>query len=272
MTWRAAVSSPEPMQTQVSLPAHVNAAGRNFSLSPDGRTLALSAVGPDGVARVRVRFLKSLEVRALPGTETTPNPPPFFWSPDSRFIASSAAGATLKTVDLAGSPPHTLCETTGPNAPGGSWNSDGVIIFGSGSGGLTRVSATGGATSPVTALDISRREIRHAFPTFLADGRRFVYLRTSSSPENSGAYVGSLDVTPNAQDSRRLVATTFAPVHVPPADGSRGSLLVMRDGDVLAYVFDEERLEIVGDPVPVVQQVGSFVASGFLAAAGKVLV
>jgi len=58
-----------------------------------------------------------------------------------------------------------------------------VIIFGSGSAGLTRVSAAGGDASPVTALDTSRREIRHAYPTFLADDRRFLYLRTSSSPE-----------------------------------------------------------------------------------------
>ena len=270
--WRPALPSPESIQTQVYLPENVNAAGRNFSLSPDGRTLALSAIGPDGVARVWVRFMNSLEVRALPGTETTPNPPPFFWSSDSRFIAYSAEGAKLKKVDLAGSPPQTLCETKGPNAPGGSWNSDGVIIFGSANAGLTRVSAAGGATSPVTALDISRREIRHAYPTFLADGRRFLYLRTSSSPENSGVYVGSLDVKLEDQDSRRLVATTFAPVYVRPADGSRGYLLVMRDGDVLAYVFDEGRMEIVGDPVTLVQQVGSFVASGFFSASGRVLV
>ena len=270
--WRTAAPTLETIQTQVYLPENVNAAGRNFSLSPDGRTLALSAVGPDGVARVWVRSMTSLEVRALPGTETTPNPPPFFWSPDSRFIAYSAEGARLKKVDLAGSPPETLCETKGPNAPGGSWNRDGVIIFGSGSAGLTRVSAAGGAPSPVTALDTSRREIRHAYPTFLGDSRRFLYLRTSSSPENSGVYVGALGVKPEDQDSRRLVATTFAPVYVRHADGSGGYLLVMRDGDVVAYVFDEQRTQIVGDPVTVVQQVGSFVASGFFSASARALV
>jgi len=260
------------MQAQVDLPEHVNAAGRNFSLSPDGRTLALSAVGPDGIARVWVRSMNSLEVRVLPGTETTPNPPPFFWSPDSRFIAYSAQGARLKAVDLAGSPPQTLCAMSGPNAPGGSWNGDGVIIFGSVNAGLTRVSATGGTTSPVTVPDVSRRETRHAYPTFLADGRRFLYLRTSSSAEHSGVYVGALGVKPEDQDSRRLVATTFAPVYVRPTDGSRGYLLVMRDGNVLAYVFDEDRMEIIGEPVTVLQRVGSFVASGFFSASGRVMV
>jgi eukaryotic-like serine/threonine-protein kinase len=85
----------------------------------------------------------------------------------------------VNTVDLTGSPPQTLCDTTGPNLSGGSWNRDGVIIFGSANAGLTRVSASGGATSRVTALDASRKESRHAFPTFLPDGRHFLYLRTS---------------------------------------------------------------------------------------------
>lgn len=40
-------------------------------------------------------------------------------------------------------------------------------------------------------------------------------------------------------------------------------LLIYRDSNVLAYAFDEARAEIVGDPITIGQQVGSFVASGF---------
>ncbi len=264
--WRTAPLPPEPIRTQVQLPDNVNTAGRNFTLSPDGRKLAFSAVGSDGVARVWIRFMDSLEVRPLPGTETTPIAPPFFWSPDSRFVAYSATGAKLKKVDLVGSPPQTLCDTIGPNAPGGAWNSDGGILFGSVRGPLTRVDASGGATSAVTALDASRMETRHAFPTFLADGRRFLYLRSSSVPENSGVFIGSLDARPEEQDSRQLLATAFMPVYVPPADSGHGRLLIVREGNVLAYAFDEARKEIVGDPVTVVQQVGSFVGSAFYSA------
>jgi serine/threonine protein kinase len=258
---------PAPVRLQITLPENVTTAGRTLTLSPDGRKLAFSATGPDGIPRVWVRSMDSLEVRELPGTDTRPTPPPFFWSPDSRFIAYSAPEGKLKKVDLAGSPPQLLCDTTGPNATGGAWNSDGVIVFGGSNGGLTRVSETGGTPSPVTALDPSRKETRHAFPMFLADGRRFVYLRTSTVPENSGVYLGSLDAKPEEQDSKQLLMTPFGPVYVPSLERGRGLLLIMRDGGtVLAQAFDERRSQLVGDPIPVVQGVGALIAAGFFSA------
>ena len=55
-----------------------------FALSPDGRQLAFVAAGSDGVQRLWMRPLDSLEARPLLGSES-PQVPPFFWSPDSRF-------------------------------------------------------------------------------------------------------------------------------------------------------------------------------------------
>ena len=258
---------PPTVRLQITLPDNVITAGRNLTLSPDGRKLAFSAAGRDGIPRVWVRFMDSLEVRELPGTDTRPTPPPFFWSPDSRFVAYSAPEGKLKRVDLAGSPPQLLCDTTAPNAPGGAWNSDGVIVFGGSNDGLKRVPESGGTPSPVTVLDPSRKETRHAFPTFLPGGRRFVYLRSSTVPENSGVYLGSLDAKPEEQDSRQLLATTFAPVYVPSLERGRGYLLIMREGGtVVAQTFDEARSQLVGDPIPVVQQVGALIASGFFSA------
>lgn len=267
--WRTPPPAPEPVRLQISLPENVNAAGKNLALSPDGRKLAFAASGPDGVPRVWVRDMDSLEVRALPGSDTTPNPPPFFWSPDSRFIVYSAPEAKLKKVDLTGSLPQTLCDTVGLNAVGGSWNSAGVIIFGSTRGALMRVSASGGTPVPVTALDASRKETRHAFPTFLPDGRRFLYLRTSSLPENSGVYLASLDAKPEEQDLKQLLATTFGPAYVPDAARGRGTLLLFREGTVLAQTFDEGRMELLRDPVAVAHQVGYWVASAFFSASSN---
>ena len=106
-----------------------------------------------------------------------------------------------------------MADVTDINAVGGSWNRDGVLIYGSAATGLIRVSA-GGTPSPVTALEVSRKETRHALPTFLPDGRHFLYLRASALiPENSGVYLGSLDVKPEEQNSTRLVATTFGATH-----------------------------------------------------------
>ena len=91
-------------------------------------------------------------------------------------------------------------------AVGGSWNRDGDIIVGNSVGGLLRVRETGGAASPITALDPSRKEEVHLLPSFLPDGRHFVYLRVSpGAPEASGAYVGTLDAKPEAQSTQRLM-------------------------------------------------------------------
>ena len=50
-----------------------------------------------------------------------------FWSPDSRFIGFFAQGK-LKKIAAGGGPAQSLCDVTG--GYGGSWNRDGVIVFG----------------------------------------------------------------------------------------------------------------------------------------------
>jgi hypothetical protein len=84
-----------------------------------------------------VRPIDSLQARLLPGTGRTVT---FFWSPDSRYVVFQSAGK-LKKIDVSGGPPQTLCDAVGLLL-GGSWNADGVILFG-GSGPILRVSAPG---------------------------------------------------------------------------------------------------------------------------------
>jgi hypothetical protein len=133
--------------------------------------------------------------RVLPGTDETLT---FFWSPDSRYVVFESAGK-LKKIDVSGGLPQTLCDGVGLLL-GGSWNADGVIVFGgSNNGPILRVSAAGGATSPVTKVEQGRDEVRHTDPIFLPDGRHFLYLRRSGRAENTGIYVGSIDVKPEQQ-------------------------------------------------------------------------
>jgi hypothetical protein len=99
-------------------------------------------VGSDGVPRLWVRELDSLEARPLHRAELNRlNSGIFFWSPDSRFIAFDAGGK-LKRIEVSGSSPQTLCELSSM-AIGGSWNRDGTIIFGSDSGGLRQATVHG---------------------------------------------------------------------------------------------------------------------------------
>jgi eukaryotic-like serine/threonine-protein kinase len=254
----------EAVRFQIPLPEQaVLSSGGSFALSPDGRQLAFFAAGSDGNQRLWVRPLDSLEAHPIAGSDSI-GPSPFFWSPDSRYLAFDA-GFELKKVAVAGGPAQRLCDVT-RNAVGGSWNRDGVILFGSVAGVIVRVADSGGTTSPVTAIDSSRGEIGHAFPFFLPDGRHFLYLRASRQPENSGIYVGSLDAAPRDQESRRLVATEWQAIYVPSPDPKSGHLLFLRDGTLLAQPFDVVRLELTGEPVKIAEQVGSYRVSGYFSA------
>jgi len=161
----------------------------SISISPDGRHLVLGAEGPDGVPRLWVRTLSEPFPRAVPGTESSFVVPPF-WSPDSCFLAW-ASGGPLKKISLSGGTPQTICEIT-PNGVGGSWNRDDIILLGNPSGGgVIRCLASGGSATLATRT--AEPSEMHIFPSFLPDGRRFIYLRVyRQAPERSGLYVGDL--------------------------------------------------------------------------------
>ncbi len=235
-------------------------AGNGFGVSPDGRKLAFLATGEDRVARLWIRSFETFETRPLSGTEGAGSIP--IWSPDSRFVAYDAGGK-LKKINIAGGPAETICELAGLSV-GGSWNKDGVIIFGNDSpdGGLMRVSAMGGKPSPLTIVDPSRNEHIHTFPSFLPDGRHFLYYRSSATPENAGTYVGSIDAEPGKQDHKQPLVNAAA-LYAPAADSSPGELLFLRSQTLVAQPFDSTRLRLSGEPMPVAEQVGSYLAYGF---------
>jgi Tol biopolymer transport system component len=224
-------------------------------LSPDGRKLAFTMSGEAG-NQIWVRSLDTL--KAKPIAPWSQNPVPF-WSADSRFIAFQQDGK-LKKVDIAGGPPITLCEAPLAFA-GGSWSKDDVILFGNRGGGLMQVPAAGGVPSPVTKLDTAREESSHAIPWFLPDGRHFLYLRKTAAVERTGIAIGSLDATPDQQDSRLLVVSSYAGVYTPapdPRDATKGLgfVLFLRDATLMAQPFDAGNLAFKGEPVPVGENIG----------------
>jgi eukaryotic-like serine/threonine-protein kinase len=260
--FHARTTASAPVRFQIPF-SGVPPPGGAFALSPDGRQLAFAAVGPDGIKRLWIRALDSLEARPLLGTEVAQEMfPPIFWSPNSDFIAFDADGK-LKKIDVAGGQVQTICELPGL-AVGGSWSKEGVIIFGNDAlgVGVMRVSATGGKASVLTTVDQSRKEGLHVLPSFLPDGRHFLYYRSSRILENSGTYVGSIDADPQKQDSRPLLASVAA-LYAPSSDSSTGQVLFLRNGTLLTQPFQPERLQLVGEPVPVADRVGSYLAFGF---------
>ena len=257
----------DPVRFQISQALNLAASG-NIGLSPDGRHLAFLAAGAEGRVRIFLRSMNSLEVRALEGSEMAVHAPPFVWSPDSRFIAFDAGGV-LKKLNIAGGPAQTLCELALP-AIGGSWNRRGDILLGNVSGGLFRVSENGGPITPVTALDPARKEDAHLLPTFLPDGRHFVYLRASrSSPNLGGSYIGTLDVAPEDQSTEKLLPYATGMTYVQASGAGPGRLLFVQEGNLIAQPFDAERRVIVGEGVTVAESVGVYLDGAFFSASSN---
>ena len=200
----------------------------SLAVSPDGRRVAFVATRAGEVTRLWVRSFDSLEAEPLPGTETAAQP---FWSPDNRILGFFASGK-LKTIDASGGPAQSLCDA--PNALGGAWNSDGVLVFGSIVGGLFKVAAAGGPPTSITVPNTSRGENAHRFPSFLPDGRRFVYV---AAPSNT-IWLGSLD----AKDTMRLLSAESQAQYAAP-----GYLLFARQDTLMAQPFDVRPPAIVAE-------------------------
>jgi Tol biopolymer transport system component len=241
--------------------------GIYLAVSPDGRKVAFTGQGSDGIIRLWVRDLSTLEARLLPGTEIGSGFGSPFWSPDGRFLAYSD-GTRLKKVDATGaSPPVTITEIRGGAVGLGAWSTAGIIIFGGRGGGpLRQVSENGGTATAVT--QISGNDF-HAFPCFLPGGREFLYFRTSPDPEVQGVYLGSLDTPPAEQPKERLLVTNFAATYVPAASSATGYILFIRDGTLLAQPFDPSSRKLESAAVPIAEGLGSSNVYGFFSASNN---
>jgi serine/threonine protein kinase/WD40 repeat protein len=240
---RTEVPAP-PVHSFIALPE--KSALRGLAISPDGRRLVVVARDSSGKNLLWIRALDSPSVLPIPGTE---NPSFPFWSPDSRSIGFFADGK-LKKIDASGGPPQTLCDA--PISRGGSWNREGVILFAPVPvGPLDRVSASGGLPTLVTRLDPSRGENSHRWPFFLPDGRHFLYLVANfrGEQEKTGIYVGSLD----SKEEKFLLHDNSSVAYAPP-----GYLLFLRERNLLAQPFDPKGIRIMGDPLPVAEQIQYF--------------
>jgi Tol biopolymer transport system component len=221
------------------------------SVSPDGRYLTFSAVGPEGRRMLWLRPLDALHATVIKGTEGASAP---FWSPDSESIAFFG-GKDLKKVKTTGGAPENICQAEA-SPGGGSWNRDGVILFApSLSDGLYRVAASGGRPQQVLKLDESKSERADLWPQFLPDGKHFVFYQQTDLTETSGVYVGSMD----QPEYRRLFTSQTNAVYsaAAPQTPKTGYLLYINERNLMAQQFNSGRMETTEEPITLANDIGA---------------
>ena len=263
--WLRPAASVQPIRASLLPPPDSSFLPYNFAVSPDGRQLALVALGSDGKTTLWVRALSGSGSQQLNGTEGASSP---FWSPDSRQVGFFADGR-LKTVDVASSAVQVLCDSY--FAWGGTWNREGTIVFGPTlRGPLQSVPASGGTATPVTKKMRQGSVQTDRWPFFLPDGKHFLYFAdwsSSADPQGNGIYVGSIDAGPSKLISSELKGNVVF---------ASGHLLYVHGRILMAQPFDEDRLESIGAARPLtgeeLEARTSFLMFGFSASQNGVLV
>ena len=244
------------------------AIGRSPVLTPDGSTIVYAGAAATSRA-VFVRRVSELEAHALRGTHGALAT---FISPNGTQVAFTTSDDRLMRIGIDGS---NLTDIVGVfRYSDATWLNDSALVYDSyGEQGLTLAPAFGGATRPLTKLDVRRHDSVHQMPFALGDGRSVVFLalRGRSGP---GAQLGELslarlrsdgtirgDYTPLGIQSRRAVGFVD------------GWLLFLRgDGKaVMAVRLDVERGIVSGEPQLVLEQEGGGIQSATLARNGTLL-
>ncbi len=221
-----------------------NEFGNNVALSPDGDYLAFVGIDSAGSSGLYIRRAGSLSTTFLVATGRRAYP---FWSPDSKSVAFFSDGR-LQKVSVSGGPPVSICKTQG--ASGGSWGKGGTIVFAeSSTGGLYKVSSSGGEAVQFMSPDTSRRQLSLRWPSFMPGSDAFLFtagvLPNDSASENGRICVGTL----GGKMVKILTGVNSQAAY------SEGELLYMRGTVLYARPFDKEGLDFKGGAVPVAANV-----------------
>jgi serine/threonine-protein kinase len=189
-----------------------------------------------GRQQILLRNLERVDLVPVRGTDDARLP---FFSPDGSWIAFTADDK-LKKVRVEGGSPIVLTET---RWGGGSWGSDGTIVYTqSYNTGLWRVNAGGGKAELLTTPDSAAGELAHWWPQFLPDGRHVVFTNFSTPIER--AKIELLDLETGAR--KVLLQGGVFGRYLPT-----GQLVYARDETMLAVPFDLRHLAVTGPAVPV---------------------
>jgi serine/threonine-protein kinase len=213
---------------------------RNVAMSPDGKRIAY-VVGIPAFARLIIRDLDQLDSRAIANGRQ-----PFF-SPDGGWVGFVTDTGSLVKVAVTGGSPTPVTRVTAA-LRGATWGADGTIVFATiGRMGLMSVPSDGGEAKEITRPDAGTH---HYFPSFLPNGRAVLFT-VSKSNRVDDSDIAALDL---ATGRPKLLLRGGSSAEYVESE-SAGYLIYSAAGALRAVRFEADRLELRGNPVPVLDRV-----------------
>jgi serine/threonine protein kinase/Tol biopolymer transport system component len=230
--------------TAPSAPLAIAVNSRDLAVTPDGTRLVYFA-GEDGNRRLYVRAFDEIDATPIRQGERFFEP---FVSPDSRWVGfQDESDFTLKKVPISGGPPVAIV-SVGTEILGASWGPDDTVVFARSDGtGLWTVPGTGGNAKALTTLKKERTEVSHRWPEFLPGGKAVLFTIVSGQHAD-GFQIAVVNL--ETMEQKILV-----PLGSSPRFSVTGHLVFVVEGALQAVPFDPARLEVLGDPIPVLEGV-----------------
>jgi serine/threonine-protein kinase len=250
IAWRATRPAEPRPPTRLSVdlgPEAVRAPRLSAILSPDGARIVFAGRASGGLVQLYTRRLDQPGVTVLTGTEGS-DPEPFF-SPDGEWIGFTASGKVMKVAAHGGSP-ITLSTLPAGAIGGGSWGEDNNIILGT-LNGLYRVPGAGGVAQQLK--DAGGAQV---FPQVLPGAREVLFngANPRATIDLEGLDIEALQFATGAK--KTLLRGGYWPRYL-PTSREIGHLIYMHEGTLFGVGFDPQRLELLGTPAPLLDDVAA---------------
>jgi serine/threonine protein kinase/Tol biopolymer transport system component len=218
-----------------------------LTISHDGTKVVFKANN-----KFYLRKMNSMDPVVIPGIENCSTP---FFSSDDQWLGYFRGGK-LEKISLNGGTPVSLAEAA--DNRGGTWSKNGFIIYTPiAQSGLFLIPENGGTVKSITTVDSAKQERTHRWPSCLPDGKHVLFtVGTVSSPdyyENANIDVVNIETG----ERKRVLEGASTAKYI-----NSGHLFFSRSGILYIVPFDADKLEVTGQPVPVVQGVYSATTTG----------
>jgi len=216
------------------------------AISPDGTRIAFNT-GTGSIPNLYTRSLSDLESKRV---EDVVSGAAAFFSPDGRWLGFFQLKPTIamSKLPLSGGAPVSVCPAG--SFSGATWADTDTIYFVSETpGGVLGVSPTGGQPKEVINIDAAKGERVLKFPNALPEGKSVLLtVATVDSESFDDAHIAAVSLR---SGQRKVVVERGTHPRYSPS----GHLVYARNGNLLAVRFDPDRLEVIGQPVTILEGV-----------------